>query len=257
MNGLLARIRKIDSIFERKSAADFSFGEICKILSELMNSNAYIVNNKGRILGVHYKNEEDAVIIYDYESGSEWMVEEANAAFLKIEHTKINVTGAESEAIFNVLPEKQFSKLHLITPIYGGGKRLGTLFFGRYTDKFDISDIILGEHVATIVGVEIERRLHKQKEDLRRKKWQASMAIESLTGTELRATEYIFEELSDDVTLLVLKDIADREQITRSICLNALRKLESAGIIQSTSFGSKGTQIKILNHTFRSLLKNI
>jgi len=255
MQNLLAKMRKIDIIFERKSTAEFSFAEICKILSEIMDSNVYILNAKGRVMGVHYKDSEDAVLVYDYESDSESMVDEANDSFLEIEQTQINITGNDAINVFKVLPEKQFNKLHMIIPIYGGGHRLGTIFFARYGKKFKIEDVIVGEHVSTIVGIEIERRKYRKAEENRKKRWQANMAIHSLTGTELMAANYIFKELTDATTILVLKKIADRENITRSICLNALRKLESAGIIETTSFGSKGTRITVLNSSFYDLLK--
>ena len=41
--------------------------------------------------------------------------------------------------------------------------------------------------------------------------------------------------------------IADRAGITRSVFVNALRKFESAGIIESRSSGMKGTYIKVRN----------
>ncbi|MCY0903018.1 MAG: hypothetical protein OWU32_12700, partial [Firmicutes bacterium] len=41
--------------------------------------------------------------------------------------------------------------------------------------------------------------------------------------------------------------LADRAGITRSVIVNALRKLESAGVIESRSLGMKGTYIRVLN----------
>ena len=41
--------------------------------------------------------------------------------------------------------------------------------------------------------------------------------------------------------------IADRVGITRSMIVNALRKFESAGVIESRSSGMKGTYIKVVN----------
>ena len=49
---------------------------------------------------------------------------------------------------------------------------------------------------------------------------------------------------------LVASKIADRLGITRSVIVNALRKLESAGVIESRSLGMKGTHIRILNDKF-------
>ena len=47
--------------------------------------------------------------------------------------------------------------------------------------------------------------------------------------------------------MLIASKIADRVGITRSVIVNALRKFESAGIIESRSSGMKGTYIRVLN----------
>ena len=51
--------------------------------------------------------------------------------------------------------------------------------------------------------------------------------------------------------------IADKVGITRSVIVNALRKFESAGVIESRSLGMKGTHIKILNPKLLDELKKI
>ena len=61
------------------------------------------------------------------------------------------------------------------------------------------------------------------------------------------AIVYIFNELEGDEGLLVASKIADRVGITRSVIVNALRKFESAGVIESRSSGMKGTYIKVIN----------
>ena len=48
-------------------------------------------------------------------------------------------------------------------------------------------------------------------------------------------------------TFLTIKILADRVGITRSVIVNALRKFESAGVIESRSSGMKGTYIKVVN----------
>lgn len=58
---------------------------------------------------------------------------------------------------------------------------------------------------------------------------------------------YILDELGGKEGLLVASKIADRIGITRSVIVNALRKLESADIIESRFLDMKGTYIKILN----------
>ena len=54
-------------------------------------------------------------------------------------------------------------------------------------------------------------------------------------------------ELDGTEGILVASKVADRVGITRSVIVNALRKFESAGVIESRSSGMKGTYIKVLN----------
>ena len=57
--------------------------------------------------------------------------------------------------------------------------------------------------------------------------------------------------------ILVASKIADRSGITRSVIVNALRKLESASVIETRSLGMKGTRIKILNPKLKTELEAI
>ena len=140
--------------------------------------------------------------------------------------------------------------LTTIVPIIGGGERLGTLILSRLKDSFEDDDLILAEYGATVVGMEILREKAEEIEEEARSKAIVQMAISSLSYSELEAIEHIFEELKGNEGLLVASKIADRVGITRSVIVNALRKLESAGVIESRSLGMKGTYIKVLNDKF-------
>ena len=61
---------------------------------------------------------------------------------------------------------------------------------------------------------------------------------------ELRTEKGIAESVEG---VLVASKVADRVGITRSVIVNALRKLESAEVIESRSSGMKGTYIRIIN----------
>ena len=98
--------------------------------------------------------------------------------------------------------------------------------------------------------MEILREKAEEIEEEARSKAVVQMAISSLSYSELEAIEHIFEELNGTEGLLVASKIADRVGITRSVIVNALRKLESAGVIESRSLGMKGTYIKVLNDKF-------
>jgi transcriptional pleiotropic repressor len=95
--------------------------------------------------------------------------------------------------------------------------------------------------------MEILRERIEERETEARSKAIVSVAINSLSFSEMEAVEQIFEELEGREGLLVASKIADRAGITRSVIVNALRKLESAGVIETRSLGMKGTYIRILN----------
>ena len=110
---------------------------------------------------------------------------------------------------------------------------------------------------ATVIGLEILRAIGEELEEEMRKKAVVQMAIGTLSYSELEAVEHIFEELDGKEGLLVASKIADRVGITRSVIVNALRKFESAGVIESRSLGMKGTHIKILNDKLMEELKKL
>ena len=132
-------------------------------------------------------------------------------------------------------------------PIYGVGDRIGTLIIAKYDTDFTEADLILAEYGATVVGMEMLRDRTQQIEIEARKKATVQIALATLSFSEVRAAKSIFNELEGSEGLLVASKIADRAKITRSVIVNALRKFESAGLIQSKSLGMKGTHIKVLN----------
>ena len=75
--------------------------------------------------------------------------------------------------------------------------------------------------------------------------------------TFLRQENLLIDELDGDEGILVASKIADRVGITRSVIVNALRKFESAGVIESRSSGMKGTYIKVLNEVIFDELEEI
>ena len=117
----------------------------------------------------------------------------------------------------------------------------------RYNDEFTDEDLFLAEYGSAVIGMEIMRTQNEAMQKEIRKKTEVQIAIDTLSYSELEAIQSIFEELDGKEGLLVASKIADKIGITRSVIVNALRKLESSGVIESRSLGMKGTHIKILN----------
>ena len=166
-----------------------------------------------------------------------------NERLLAVLSTKDNVNletlGFEDENV------RKFQAI--ITPIEIAGERLGTLFIYKCDQQYDIDDIILCEYGTTVVGLEMLRAVNEESAEESRKLAVIKSAINTLSYSEMEAVVHIFEELDGMEGILVASKIADRVGITRSVIVNALRKFESAGVIESRSSGMKGTYIKVLN----------
>ena len=145
----------------------------------------------------------------------------------------------------------------IVNPIEIAGERLGTVFMYRIDKPFEIDDIILAEYGTTVVGLEMMRSLNEESAEENRKVQIVKSAINTLSYSELEAIVHIFDELGGPEGVLVASKIADRVGITRSVIVNALRKFESAGVIESKSSGMKGTYIKVLNDAVYDQLKEI
>ena len=91
------------------------------------------------------------------------------------------------------------------------------------------------------------RSVNEENAEENRKITDVQSAINTLSYSEQQAIIHIFDELDGKEGILVASKIADRVGITRSVIVNALRKFESAGVIESRSSGMKGTYIKVLN----------
>ncbi len=166
-----------------------------------------------------------------------------NERLLGILSTKENVN---LETLGFVDHVKEYTAI--ITPIDIAGERLGTLFVYREDRQYDIDDIILSEYGTTVVGLEMMRSVNEENAEETRKVQIVKSAISTLSFSELEAIIHIFDEMDGKEGILVVASkIADRVGITRSVIVNALRKFESAGVIESRSSGMKGTYIKVLN----------
>ena len=117
----------------------------------------------------------------------------------------------------------------------------------KFNQQFTDEDLILAEYGATVIAMEILRARTDRIENEARKKATVQVAVGTLSYSELDAVQHIFKQLDGSEGVLVASKIADRVGITRSVIVNALRKFESAGVIESKSLGMKGTYIKVLN----------
>ena len=250
---LLDKTRKINKLLHNNNSQKVVFNDICDVLSEILEANSLVISKKGKVLGVgtHNGTSEITELIADKVGG--FIDEMLNERLLSILSTKENVNLATLG-----FDEKNVNRFQaIISPIDIAGSRLGTVFIYKEENGFDIDDIILSEYGTTVVGLEMMRSVNEENAEENRKIAIVKSAISTLSFSELEAIIHIFEELSGNEGVLVASKIADRVGITRSVIVNALRKFESAGVIESRSSGMKGTYIKVINDVVFAELEEV
>ena len=262
MQDLLDKTRQVSKAMQgRRDGTRPDYNKLARILCEFSTANVYVLNDEGQILGYawygEYHSEEIATFIeqgYMPETFVERLAQQRETVLSRTDgHLFDDKEGDESE------------KTALYVPIYGASERLGTLVLARLASDFATRDLVLAEYLATLVGLEILHDRSRQIEELAPDRLVVNMAMKALSYSEIDAVTHIIsklKELSDEKSgvfhrdesecegVVIASKIADQVGVTRSVIVNALRKLESAGIIESRSLGMKGTFIKVLSPLF-------
>lgn len=257
MTSLLERTRKINKLLQKSENVEYA--EMGRVLSVVMGANVYIVGKDGKILGYALIDDFECDLMRDKvilkgifpERYVEWLLRiNETSPNLKLEGGACAFSEDGAACLFT-------DKYTTIVPIHGVGERIGTLIVAKFKEEFTDGDLVLAEYGATVVGMEILRDRSEKIEEEARKKATVQVALGTLSYSELEAVMHILSELEGNEGLLVASKIADRVGITRSVIVNALRKFESAGVIESKSLGMKGTYIKVLNERLLDELKKL
>ena len=246
MSTLLEKTRKINKLLHRAEMIEYD--GMSKVLSNVLEANVYITNRKGEILGYAFLDNFECDLMIDKVLSRGKFPKQYINWINRIDGTLANRRTKTGMCAYEENKKCLFDgKNTTIVPIYGVGKRIGTLVIARYNEEFTDDDLLIAEYGATVVGMEMLRDHSEKLEIEARKKATVQIAVATLSFSEAEAAINILSELDGKEGLLVASKIADRVGITRSVIVNALRKFESAGVIESKSLGMKGTYIKVLN----------
>ncbi|HHX01536.1 MAG TPA: GTP-sensing pleiotropic transcriptional regulator CodY [Firmicutes bacterium] len=236
---VLKRLKQYFDLLQNEGS-DVEYEDLLSALKEaaVENTNVYLIDKNGKIAAYAADTEFSAS-----EFDEEWIVnqripDDLNNSLLKI--GAVTVYDGHEKANM------------LVAPIVGGSRRIGSLLFAGEKSKFNEDDFIIAEFAATTIGMVIANRIDIMQEDEAQEIKLARSAIKSLSYSEILAMQHIFDELDGNEGLLVASRIADNAGITRSVIVNALRKLASAGVVESRSLGMKGTYLRILNKEIRN-----
>ncbi|MCR5746836.1 MAG: HTH domain-containing protein [Lachnospiraceae bacterium] len=237
---LLDKTRRLNSLLQEMTGDRVVFDDICSTMGSIVPSSVCVLSAKGKIIGKDRSARYPR--IFSSAVGS-FIDDSLNKRLLSVLSTKENVRldtlGVEDRGVMETEV--------LITPVMMGGDRIGTLLFFRRNRGFSVEDIILCEYASTVVSLEMYRSLEEEEASEERLRSDIKGAVSTLSPTERQAVQLVLDRLSSDGGLIVASKLSAETGITRSVIVNAIKKLESAGVVSSRSAGVKGTYIKILN----------
>ena len=258
LSELLERTRRLNRLLQTGAGAPVDFGAIARMLSELIEANVYVVERQGGVLGYALLDSFECSIMLQEVLGHREFPDSYNQGLLRIAETVPNVSQVARQCVFfRDRPCIYENKITTLIPLVGAGERIGTLVVSRFGREFDEQDLVLAEYGATVVAMEMLRQRAQSLEEEARGKAAVEVAVGALSYSELEALQHIFDELQGTDGLVVASKVADRVGITRSVIVNALRKVESAGVIESRSLGMKGTHIRVLNERLLDELQKL
>ena len=251
---LLDKTRRINRLLQYGDKVEYN--EVAKLLCDVIQANTYIVGSKGEVRGYALIHEFECDIMREEVLDKKAFPRDYLNFIMRVRDTLANIPHENQNCSFVDNTKCIFKgKMTTVVPIYGNGERIGTLIVAKYDATFSDEDLLLAEYAATVLGVQILHDREAQVAEDVRKKAMVQVAYDTLSYSELEAIINIFRELNGFEGLLVASKIADRVGITRSVIVNALRKFESAGLIETKSLGMKGTYIRVLNDLLFDELK--
>ena len=257
MEVLLGNIRCINKLFQQsdvlisletyRAMGVLPFANLSQIISELLDANVYLLDRNRKVLG-YAERYTMASERFNQLLETNCFPEGYTERLHLLTETAENLTVDELETIFPTENKELFSDgLTTIVPFFISGSRLGSMILGRVGRPFTADDLVLAEYTATLIGVELMHLVEREQRERDRENAQIAMAISSLSYSERVAVRSIFDELENLEGRVTASKVAEEKNLTRSVIVNALRKLESAGLIESQSLGMRGTYIRVLN----------
>jgi transcriptional pleiotropic repressor len=230
--------------FEQK----FPYMDVCAQMGQTISCNVAVIDSTGKLLGyaLDFTDSNNARVNAYFEEGQ--LPFRYTQIAVRLYDTVANLGAKES---LSLIPSESMDEYPdaqtTLSPIFGSGVRLGTLILWREKGEFTNDELVLVEIATCVIGVQLSNLQVEQIEKKLREEAALNMAVNTLSYSEARAVREILNRLNGSEGQLTASLIADEIGITRSVIVNALRKLESAGIIESRSLGMKGTYLRVVN----------
>lgn len=248
---LLEKVREVNRLILESDSDSLNINESLNSLVSVIDASVFVTGSDRQLLGHAFSTRRNCSGLQEYVAEQGDLPSFLNTSSFMLTHE------AQVNLIFQVhacelLSHGEGSCQHesvyvSALPILSAESRIGTFVLVRCGSPFEHDDIILAEIGVALLGIAMNRESMERDQENSRNKALASVAFDSLSYSEVEAIDEIFRSLSGTESIIVASKIADSLGITRSVIVNALRKFESAGIIESRSLGMKGTYIRVNN----------
>lgn len=227
---LVEKNRMMQHLLQKAAGDALEFEAAANQLQDLLDAGVYLIDKQGQVLG--YSDKMAALFSQEELDGGQ-VRDSAMSWLFGFPQTEAN--------------QLREGVIVTLVPMVNGSERVGTVVYVRNDENFASDELGLLEYGAVVAAIVLMRTVNQKAELEARKKNVVQLALEVLSYSELEAVKYIFGEIEGSEGFLVASKLAEEYKLTRSVIVNALRKLESAGVIDARSLGMKGTYIKILN----------
>lgn len=238
---LLDKTRKINKLIHNLAAEELNCSAVLGQMAGVSLSHCVMVDDKGYVIASVRPEGMDELLDFKGLSVGDCVKNEFKDKLSLISSTRENV----NPEIFGLTNNNSASLL--IVPVEISGVRFGTFFMYRYSQMYDLDDIILSEYISNILAFILSNELTVKSKEIKGKKKEVVSAFSSLSHGEIIGVIALFDELNHKNKAVNISQIASRCNITRSVLVNAIKKLTSSGVISSKSCGVRGTFIEINN----------
>ena len=246
-------IKNLGFILKNVSNDNEVLQEFVNNISDIFKSDILLIDNNDNIL---YEKDTffDSFTIVNQLSGKKTLEYQVIKQLETIEDIKINIT---LDNLYTAKFERDILKdiYAIFIPLYIYKEKVGNIIIYRKKEPFEdyIEPVLI--YIASVLSIIIYNLKKLEISENKSKIQNIKSCISTLSYSELEAILCIFEEIENNEGLVIASKIADKAGITRSVIVNALRKFESARIIETRSLGMKGTYIKVLNDYLLQELK--
>ncbi len=247
-NQLISSIRQVNQAFLTIPAkGQNSLEEGVREIATLTGSLVIVIDHAGVVLAVFDGKDKSNDHQGEVVVGGSLAADRAVQGMIKFNDPVFNQEYPAQEISAGEAENENENNYYSFVPLTGDSKRIGSLLIHHSGFQLTLEQVVLMEAVSGFISLLLLQDKQDRLEKDARNRELAEGAFDSLSYSEVEAIREILKNISNNESIVVASKIADGLGITRSVIVNALRKFESAGIIESRSLGMKGTLIRVKN----------